>query len=112
VSLPNLQIRPTWMYVIEGADEWGPPLYVGVTADLPSRMRQHRLSKAWWGEGRLIVASLYATREEALRLEAAWINHLRPLYNVDVPRDRLWPADWHPNYDMLEESQLVPGVDC
>lgn len=78
------------------------PLYVGVTSDLPRRIRQHESNRAIWATRATHISTVaFESRSEAAAGEVECISSLRPLYNViGNPRrqlliDAMWdlPAD-------------------
>lgn len=101
---------PTWVYELEAEDMWTDVLYVGVAHDLLRRLRQHRFAKPWWPQVHLVQAVLYATRAEALAMEAMHLNaQRRPLYNLQVPRLRDLPSCAHFSERWLDSVQLDPS---
>lgn len=57
-------------------------LYVGMSAFLASRMREHKRSKSWWQDVARVTASFYDDRRDAYRAETRAIRAEAPLYNV------------------------------
>lgn len=73
----------------------GTLLYIGITADLPARLRQHAGDKDWWHEVARHTATPCADRRAALAAESMSINRERPLYNTQYgprPQRRFAPA--------------------
>lgn len=60
----------------------GKLLYVGMTADLPARMRQHAKDKSWWGEVAKTTSEVHPTEKAAAVAEATAIVAEKPLYNI------------------------------
>lgn len=56
-------------------------LYVGISIDLPARLRKHRREKPWWLEIANITVEPHDSRAEALAAEAVAITEETPLYN-------------------------------
>jgi predicted GIY-YIG superfamily endonuclease len=56
-------------------------LYVGISMDLPTRLRKHRREKPWWLEIAHIAIEPHESRADALAAEAAAIAEEKPLYN-------------------------------
>jgi predicted GIY-YIG superfamily endonuclease len=56
-------------------------LYVGITMDLGSRMKQHKRDKPWWAGVANITVEHFPTRDEALAAEKRAIKEEGPLYN-------------------------------
>lgn len=73
-SLPHALYRFT--------NKVGELLYVGITMDLPARMRDHRLRKPWWTEATRIDIEHFESRDEALAAERAAIKNESPLHNI------------------------------
>jgi predicted GIY-YIG superfamily endonuclease len=64
-------------------------LYVGITADLPARMKKHRSEKPWWVHVHHITVEQFDTRQEALDAEALAIRWEGPLHN-DQHNRQVW----------------------
>lgn len=60
----------------------GQLLYVGITANPPTRFKAHRRTKDWWSEVVGITLENYATREDLANAERRAIQVERPLHNV------------------------------
>lgn len=60
----------------------GQLLYVGITNDWSSRLRQHRLGKPWYREAVRVELNVYPSRDAADKAERFAIRHERPLHNV------------------------------
>lgn len=72
---------PTWVYF--ACCSHGAFLYIGVAHDVNKRVRQHRKKKDWWAaEVSDMLAFQYPTRQQALEVEAHYIKHYRPPYNI------------------------------
>lgn len=63
-------------------------LYVGLTSDLPNRLRHHQQLSKWWHEAKTIRLEHFPDRAKARVAEYAAINRLRPLYNY-LPANRV-----------------------
>lgn len=63
-------------------------LYIGITANIGSRFKQHAGDKPWWTEVHRITLEHYATREDVLTAETAAIVAEHPRYNVVHNRNR------------------------
>lgn len=61
-------------------------LYIGISVNLPARLRQHSGGKPWWLTVARISVEYYPSRDEALAAERAAIKAERPLFN-DVHND-------------------------
>lgn len=66
----------------------GRVLYVGQTADVSRRMKDHKSSSAWWPQVESFEVTPVASREEAIREEARLLSELRPPHNVVGGRKR------------------------
>jgi predicted GIY-YIG superfamily endonuclease len=60
----------------------GTLLYIGITQELPTRLRTHDRKQPWYCKVARITVEHFATRVEALEAEAAAIRAEGPLYNV------------------------------
>jgi hypothetical protein len=69
------------LYRFYGVD--GALLYVGITCDPGSRLKQHRAGKEWWNEVAHIELEQYATRAGLERAERNAIVAELPRYNID-----------------------------
>lgn len=67
-------------------------LYVGITADLPTRMKNHRKGKPWWTHIHNITVEHFDTRQEALDAERKAIREEKPLHN-DQHNPHVWVTD-------------------
>lgn len=74
-------------------DENDELLYVGITANLPGRLAQHRAEKPWWTLVARIELRHLDSRREALDSERYLIVTEKPLWNV-VHRDGATPIPW------------------
>ena len=54
-----------WVYIVEKREK----LYVGVTTDLPNRMRQHGVAKPLYQEGPLAKSEALKKERASKRLE-------------------------------------------
>lgn len=69
------------------------PVYIGMTADLKRRLREHETKSHWW---RHVVRTEWypqADRELALFVERNAIRRLRPEFNTQSNVDPLAPAE-------------------
>ncbi|MFI7073604.1 GIY-YIG nuclease family protein [Micromonospora sediminicola] len=64
-------------------------LYVGITMNLPARLKQHRKDKHWWLQVTNIVIEPFETREAALAAEKKAIRDESPVYN-DQHNEHVW----------------------
>lgn len=69
---------PTTLYRCFNAA--GELIYVGITDDLPNRLKRHRV-RPWWGEVDRVKQRRYASRDEARREEVRLILRYLPAYN-------------------------------
>jgi hypothetical protein len=69
---------PTVLYQLLGAND--ELLRVGITNDLPQRLRHHRRAD-WWGEVADLIVRTYPTRAAALAVEEHLITSCWPRYN-------------------------------
>lgn len=81
VSAASLQLndRPHALYRFY--DRTDVLLYVGITVDLPTRIKQHLSGKPWWSQVANMRVEHYPTRAEALEAERVAIETEGPLYN-------------------------------
>lgn len=83
--------RPHALYRFYGAG--GTLLYIGITADLPTRLTNHRDDKAWWLGVTNVTVEHYPDRTSVLEAERRAIVAERPLYNqqhnTESPPDQL-----------------------
>lgn len=79
IGRANLNGRPHALYRFY--DRTDVLLYVGVTADLPKRMKNHQKEKPWWLQISTIKIEPYETRAEVFEAEAEAIRTENPLYN-------------------------------
>lgn len=73
--------RPSSVYRLYSADF--DLLYVGIAGNVAKRLVAHSQTE-WWGDVSLIRLEHFATRAEALDVEAKAIRGERPVYNVQV----------------------------
>lgn len=58
-------------------------LYVGITQDWPTRMKQHQADKPWWSEVMAVeLVRLDCSRQQTEAIEKAVIKTEQPTYNV------------------------------
>lgn len=106
----------------------GQLLYVGITANPPTRFKAHRHTKDWWSEVVGITLENYATREDLANAERRAIQVERPLHNVvhakrpgparalrtpdaPLPTDAPVPnADYANLFDSPSINELLPGL--
>lgn len=79
---PETRTAETWVYAY--LDAAGDVLYVGMSADLPTRHRIHaRTSQRWWKYvTEFAVISVHAGRQEAAKGEFVAIREYQPLFNT------------------------------
>lgn len=87
-------------------------LYVGISADLPGRMQNHRRKKPWWALVDHIGIEHFDSRKEAMEAEKAAIKTEEPLYN-DAHNANMWPEPSPPPHEftpkwMRENWAKVP----
>jgi len=80
--MPRKQTSPGPTYVYRILCSHGLLLYVGVAVDVERRLKQHAATKPWWGHARVILTDRYATRFQALKVEAYFITYMRPKHNI------------------------------
>lgn len=69
------------LYRLRGVN--GDLLYVGITRDWPTRMKQHQADKPWWSEvAGIELVRVLGTRQQIEAIEKAVIKAERPIYNV------------------------------
>lgn len=85
-------------------DESGVLLYVGVTAHLRNRLRDHSERKPWWQDVHSVDVQPFRYRADALRVENQIISQEHPLYNVN---DKL--MDDHVSIEQARRSDLLSG---
>jgi predicted GIY-YIG superfamily endonuclease len=71
---------PTFLYRLY--DKEGHLLYVGITFNLRTRMRDHARDQEWWPQVARRTMICYATREEASRAETEAIKTEHPRHNT------------------------------
>lgn len=92
---PHLADRETTLY--RCWDELGDLLYVGVTHDLTSRMKQHKYGTDWYPQVARITATAHPVRMAALVAEAQAIEAESPLHNRPPKYvTELPPIEWTP----------------
>jgi len=79
IGQASLNTRPHALYRFY--DRTDVLLYVGITADLPKRMKNHQKEKPWWLQISTIKIEPYETRSEVFEAEAEAIRTENPLYN-------------------------------
>lgn len=72
--------EPTTVYRFYDSDSR--LLYVGVSKQIPIRLRSHNSEKPWWLDAAWLTFEHFASRPEALAAEAAAIVAEDPLYNI------------------------------
>lgn len=70
-------------YVYELTDRSGQALYVGVTSDLPARLRAHA-AKSWWPYVHDMRIHRHEDRVAGIAAELNRIHDLQPLFNVQA----------------------------
>lgn len=78
-TITDLASRPHALYRFYGAG--GTLLYIGITADLPTRFHDHRGDKNWWLGVTNVTVEHYPDRPTVLEAERRAIIAERPLYN-------------------------------
>lgn len=63
-------------------DADGALLYIGVSGDICTRVKQHRSQTSWWHEVSRVVIRLHPNRTAAFAAEIAAIRAEHPRYNV------------------------------
>ena len=63
-------------------DEHDALLYIGLTVNLPTRLRDHQRGKAWWRAVARMTVQRYPTREAVVEAERLAIIAEKPLHNV------------------------------
>lgn len=101
-SIP-LETRPHALYRFYGAGDT--LLYIGITADLPTRITDHSDEKAWWLGVARITVEHYPDRASVLEAEKRAIIAERPLYNI---RHNPAPLSAKPHTAVAPSSPLVP----
>lgn len=76
----DLHVRPHALYRFFGAG--GTLLYIGITADLPTRLHGHRDDKPWWLGVTNVTLEHYPSRDSVLEAERRAIVAEKPLYNT------------------------------
>ena len=84
---PSVNPRPVeHLYRLRGTS--GVLLYVGITNNWPSRMKQHMADKPWWYEvAGVELVGVIGTRAQLESIERAVIKIEEPIYNVAHNRD-------------------------
>lgn len=57
-------------------------LYIGITCNIPTRVREHKNSKPWWTDVNQITLEHYATRQDVEAAERQAIQNEEPVWNV------------------------------
>jgi predicted GIY-YIG superfamily endonuclease len=63
-------------------------LYIGITANIGSRLKQHSKAKPWWTDVHHITLEHYEDRAKVLAAETAAIIAERPRHNIVYNRNR------------------------
>jgi predicted GIY-YIG superfamily endonuclease len=69
-------------------DDQGALLYIGLTVNLPTRLRDHHHGKAWWQSVARMTVQRYPTRAEVVEAERLAIIAERPIHNVQHNRPK------------------------
>lgn len=70
-------------------DATGVLLYIGITSDIPARLKQHGSDKPWWLDVARIAIDPFPDRQSVLAAEKRAIQTEAPLWNVQhQPRER------------------------
>lgn len=80
MTLTPLNERPHALYRFFNPS--GTLLYIGITANLPTRLHDHRDDKPWWTTVANITVQHYPDRETVLAAEKAAIIAEKPLHNI------------------------------
>lgn len=81
--------EPHALYRFFGAG--GTLLYIGITNEIPRRLKQHSGDKPWWLGVSSITVEHYPSREAVLEAERRAIITEKPLYNDQHNRAGRWP---------------------
>lgn len=84
-------VGPTDLY--QAFNDNGEILYVGISHNAITRLRQHRSSSAWWPHATWFQVTRYEERRDAEKAEALVVAFDDPPYNVDRcegPMRRAW----------------------
>lgn len=65
-------------------DAAGDPIYVGISDNLPLRLRVHRTQSPWFHEVAAVETYPCGSRDEAEELESCAAAAYRPRYNVNL----------------------------
>lgn len=84
--MTNLWHRPHALYRFYDTD--GVLLYIGITADLGSRLTQHSDDKPWWCDVTQVHVEHHPSREAVLAAEQQAISAEQPLHNITHNRRR------------------------
>jgi predicted GIY-YIG superfamily endonuclease len=69
-------------YLYRLRDQQGELLYVGITRDWPTRMKQHQADKPWWSDvANVELLRVLGTRQQIEAIEKAVIRAETPTYN-------------------------------
>jgi hypothetical protein len=87
-------------------------LYVGRSARLPQRIRDHFRDKPWWAEASRIELEHFDTAAEMVAHEAVLIRSLAPRYNIALMPQRRPVVEVAPERDPLaEQLTFTRGVE-
>jgi hypothetical protein len=88
---------------------FGRVLYVGLTGNLPTRLKVHAQSRAWWPEVAEVEVCEFTTRDAAAIAERAQIARYRPQYNALIPTAARRVTRRSPTMLLIEHYL---GTDC
>jgi hypothetical protein len=98
-------------YVYRLCDDYG-VIYVGYTENPRRRVTEHRRSKAWFKDVKVVDISRYPTKEHALKEEAMSIMFGERLHNIQLhprlAREAFEDAREGIHYPVLENYENVP----
>jgi predicted GIY-YIG superfamily endonuclease len=79
-STPVVNTPVEYLYRLR--DQQGELLYVGITRDWPTRMKQHQADKPWWSDvANVELVRVLGTRQQIEAIEKAVIRAETPTYN-------------------------------
>jgi predicted GIY-YIG superfamily endonuclease len=77
-------------------------LYVGLTVNLPTRLRDHHRDKAWWRDVVRMTATWYPTRADVTEAERLAIIDEKPLHNIQHNRGMGAASAMEPGREKVE----------
>lgn len=75
--------RPAWCYRFRFSDEM--PVYIGVTTDLPKRLKDHRNN--WFIDAPMEIDVMQVPFKDRFRYETALIRRYRPIENSFIAKN-------------------------